>query len=108
MGFGIEMLFVLMLGLLILGPKRLHTILVHVSQAKADLQNATRGLKSQLAAELDAAPGAGKSDCSHVLLGECELCSTFQPVPESRQPAGGRPDEKLKSHISILKTEDWA
>ena len=38
MGFGMEMLFVLMLGLLILGPKRLHTILVHVSQAKAELQ----------------------------------------------------------------------
>ena len=89
MGFGMEMLFVLMLGLLILGPKRLHTILVHVSQAKAELQNATRGLRSQLAAELDAVRQPGKTGCSHVLLGECELCSTFQSAPESREPAEG-------------------
>jgi hypothetical protein len=81
-GFGMEMLFVLMLGLLILGPKRLHTILVHVSRAKAELQNATRGLRSQLAAELDAARGPGKTGCSHVLVGDCEICSTFKPLPE--------------------------
>jgi Sec-independent protein translocase protein TatA len=86
-GFGIEILFVLMLGLLILGPKRLHTILLHVSQAKAQLENATRGLKSQLAAELNATRGSGKNDCSHVLVGDCELCSTFKSVPESREPA---------------------
>ena len=33
MGFGTEILFVLMLGLLVLGPKRLHTILAHVVDA---------------------------------------------------------------------------
>ena len=76
MGFGMEILFVLMLGLLILGPKRLHTILAHAVRAKAELENATRGLRSQLAAELNAAPGSGKNDCSHVLVGDCELCST--------------------------------
>ncbi len=84
-----EILFVLILGLLVLGPKRLHTMLAHVAQVKAELENVTRGLKSQLAAELDAAPGAGKGDCSHVLLGECELCSTFQSVTESREPVEG-------------------
>jgi Sec-independent protein translocase protein TatA len=52
-GFGMEILFVLMLGLLVLGPKRLHTILAHAARAKAELENATRGLTSQLAAELD-------------------------------------------------------
>jgi hypothetical protein len=83
-GFGMEILFVLMLGLLILGPKQLHTILVRVAKAKAELENATRGLKSQLAAELDAVRGPGKTGCSHVLVGDCELCSTFEPVPEFR------------------------
>ena len=87
MGFGMEILFVLMLGLLVLGPKRLQTMLVYVARAKAELENATRGLKSQLAAELDAAPGAGNTDCSHVLVGDCDLCSTFKSVPESREPA---------------------
>jgi Sec-independent protein translocase protein TatA len=39
-GFGTEILFMLMLGLLILGPKRLHTMLGRVAQAKAELENA--------------------------------------------------------------------
>jgi Sec-independent protein translocase protein TatA len=78
-----EILFVLFLGLLVLGPKRLHTMLAHVTRAKAELENAARGLKSQLAAELDAAPGTGK-DCSHVLIGDCDICSTFNSVPESQ------------------------
>jgi Sec-independent protein translocase protein TatA len=53
-GFGSEIIFVLALGLVLLGPKRLHTLLGQVARAKAELENATRGLKSQLAAELDA------------------------------------------------------
>ena len=87
MGFGIEILFLLILGLLVLGPKRLHTMLAHAARAKAELENAARGLKSQLAAELEAAPGAGKTDCSHVLVGDCDLCSTFKSVPDSLRPA---------------------
>ncbi len=87
MGFGMEILFVLMLGLLVLGPKRLHTMLVYVARAKAELENATRGLKSQLAAELDAASEAGTTDCSHVLIGDCELRSTFKSESKSRESA---------------------
>ena len=62
MGFGAEILFVLMLGLLLLGPKQLHTLLGHVARAKAQFEQASRGLKSQLVLELDAAPQDGKSD----------------------------------------------
>jgi Sec-independent protein translocase protein TatA len=90
-GFGVEILFVLMLGLLVLGPKRLHTMLVYVARAKAELENATRGLKSQLAAELDAAPEAGTTKCSHVLIEDCDLCSAFKPEPECRELAEGVP-----------------
>jgi Sec-independent protein translocase protein TatA len=78
-----EILFVLFIGLLVLGPTRLHTILGHVARAKAELENAARGLKSQLAAELDAAHGADTTDCCHVLVGDCDLCSTFKSGPES-------------------------
>jgi Sec-independent protein translocase protein TatA len=88
-GFGTEILFVLMLGLLVLGPKRLHTMLAHVARAKAELENATRGLKSQLAAELDAAPGRGETDCPHVLVGDCDLCRTPESVSQSPEPAEG-------------------
>lgn len=87
MGFGMEILFVLVLGLLILGPKRLHTMLAHLALAKAELENATHGLKSQLAAELDVAPGAGKSDCSYESAGDCERCPTPESAPQSREPA---------------------
>jgi Sec-independent protein translocase protein TatA len=53
-GFGTEVLFILALGLLILGPRRLHTLIRHVARAKAQFEEASRGLKSQLAAEFDA------------------------------------------------------
>ena len=81
MGFGMEILFVLMLGLLLLGPKRLHTMLAHVARAKAELENATRGLKSQLAAELDAAPGVRESDSSLASVEDRELCPTPESAP---------------------------
>jgi Sec-independent protein translocase protein TatA len=68
-GFGTEILFILILGLLVLGPKQLHTLLGHVARAKARFEEASRGFKSQLAAELDAAHQAGKTDTSHELVG---------------------------------------
>jgi Sec-independent protein translocase protein TatA len=70
MGFGTEILFILMLGLLVLGPKRLHAMLGHVARAKAELENATRGMKSQLATELDAAPRDSKTNRSHESVGD--------------------------------------
>jgi Sec-independent protein translocase protein TatA len=52
-GFGTEVLFILMLGMLILGPKQLHTMLGHLARAKARFEEVSHVLKSQLAAELD-------------------------------------------------------
>ena len=69
MGFGTEILFIFMLGLLVLGPKQLHTLLGHVARAKARFEEASRGFKSQLAAEFDAAQQEGKTDTSHELVG---------------------------------------
>ena len=70
MGFGAEILFMLMLGLVVLGPKRLHVVLGHVARAKAELENATRGIKSQLGAELDAADHEGETDASRELVAD--------------------------------------
>ena len=53
MGLGTEILFMLVLGLLLLGPKRLPTILGHVARAKAQFEGATRSFRSQLQAELE-------------------------------------------------------
>ena len=54
----------LMLGLVVVGPKRLQAMLGYVVRAKAELEKATRGIKSQLNAEFDAAPRNGKTDRS--------------------------------------------
>lgn len=73
MGLGTEILFALMLGFLVLGPKRLQTMLLDAARAKAKFVEASRGFKSQLAAELDTDSGAGKTDCSEESVGDDEL-----------------------------------
>lgn len=70
MGLGTEILFILVLGLLILGPRRLHTLIGHVARAKAQFQEVSRGLKSQLEAELDATHQERETEASHELVGD--------------------------------------
>jgi Sec-independent protein translocase protein TatA len=53
------------LGLVVLGPKRLHSMAEHVARAKAELEDATRSIKSQLGAELDGPLRNPKTDCAH-------------------------------------------
>jgi Sec-independent protein translocase protein TatA len=69
-GLGTEILFVLMLGLLVLGPKQLHTLLGRVARAKAQFEEATRNFKSQLGEEFDAAHHEGKTETSGELAGD--------------------------------------
>ena len=70
MGLGTEIIFVLMLGLLILGPKQLHTLLGRVARAKAQFEEASHSFKSQLAAEFEAAHHEGKTETSPELMGD--------------------------------------
>ena len=71
MGFGAEILFILLLGLLVLGPKRLHIVLADVARAKARFEEASRGFKSQLTAELEAdSHGTGTHEPSRFLEAE--------------------------------------
>ena len=53
MGFGTEILFIVMLGFLFVGPKRLPTILGQIARAKAQLESATRTLEAELEANLE-------------------------------------------------------
>lgn len=53
MGFGTEVLFILALGVLLLGPKRAVELLGRIARAKAQLELATRRLREQLDAELE-------------------------------------------------------
>ena len=69
MGLGTELPLLLAFGFVVLGPKRMQAMLGHVARAKAELENAARGIKSQFAAQLDAAPQEGQTDCSHEPVG---------------------------------------
>jgi Sec-independent protein translocase protein TatA len=69
-GLGTEILFILVLGLLILGPRRLQTLIGHVARAKAQFEEASRGFKSQLGAELEATHQEGETDAAHELAGD--------------------------------------
>ena len=70
MGLSTEILFILMLGLLVLGPTQMHRLLGHVARAKAQFEKASRGFKSQFAAGLDARHQEGETDASHELAGD--------------------------------------
>lgn len=71
MGFGAEILFILLVGLLVLGPRRLHTVLADAARAKARFEAASRGFKSQLEVELEAGPqGPGTHEKSRFLAAE--------------------------------------
>jgi Sec-independent protein translocase protein TatA len=69
-GFGTEILFVLVLGLLLLGPRQLHALLGHVTRAKTKFEEASRGFKSQIATELNATRQEVPNDASHDLVVE--------------------------------------
>jgi len=51
MNFGTELPLLLALGFVVLGPKRMHATLRHMARAKAELDEAICGSKSQLPAE---------------------------------------------------------
>jgi Sec-independent protein translocase protein TatA len=53
LGLGTEIVFIVALGVIVLGPKRLHTMIGHVARAKARFEETTEALKSQLGEELD-------------------------------------------------------
>ena len=67
MGFGTEILFMIVLGFLFLGPKRLPTILGHVTRAKTQFEKVSRSLRSQLEVELAAQSHGGNTDSSQEL-----------------------------------------
>ena len=56
MGLGTELLLVLLLAFLVLGPRQMHIVLGRAARAKIVLDKATREFNSQLTTELEAPP----------------------------------------------------
>ena len=52
MGLGTEIFFFVALGVIVLGPKRLHTMIGHMARARARFEETTEAFKSQLGEEL--------------------------------------------------------
>lgn len=75
MSVGAEIVFILLLALLVLGPKRLQTTLAQIARAKAQFEDATHSFKSQFAAEFDEAPRRNKTDGPQELLGDLTISS---------------------------------
>ena len=67
MGLGTELLFIFLLGVLLLGPKRLPEILGRIARAKVQLEKITDSVKSQLEAEIEGNDG---NDVRHQATGE--------------------------------------
>ena len=53
---GTELLIGVVLGFVVLGPRRMQSMLGNLGRAKAHFDKATRELKSQLTAELERSP----------------------------------------------------
>ena len=62
MGLGTELPLLLALGFVVLGPKRMQTMLGHVAQAKAELHTAIYGVRSELPAEAKGVLQDSKND----------------------------------------------
>jgi Sec-independent protein translocase protein TatA len=56
MGFGAGLPLFVVLGFLVFGPKGMHTMLGQLARASAEFDKASRGIKSQLAAQLGGTP----------------------------------------------------
>jgi Sec-independent protein translocase protein TatA len=52
MAVGSELVLLVGLGFVVLGPKRMHSLLGKVARVRSELEKASRGLKTQLATEL--------------------------------------------------------
>jgi len=66
-GLGTGLPLFVALGFLVLGPKRMHAMLGHLAKARAELDKASRGLKSEITAEISGEPPG--EDRSHTASG---------------------------------------
>ena len=57
MGFGTGLPLLIVVGFLVLGPKRMQEILRHVAKVKAELNRSSREITSRLVAESDGQAG---------------------------------------------------
>jgi Sec-independent protein translocase protein TatA len=77
MGFGTEILMLVVVGFLVLGPKRMQEVVRAIASLKTKLEQTTREIKSQLAGELE-----GETDNSNI----AQRVASQECRPDSRGP----------------------
>jgi hypothetical protein len=61
---GGEIVFALGLGFVVLGPKRMQTLMAHIARVQAQVQQARRDLADQIAVETDPTEGESRKTLS--------------------------------------------
>jgi|HubBroStandDraft_6_1064221.scaffolds.fasta_scaffold390980_2 Sec-independent protein translocase protein TatA len=77
MGFGTEILMLVVVGFLVLGPKRMQEVVRAIASLKTKLEQTTREIKSQLAGELE-----GETDNPNI----AQRVASQECRPDSRGP----------------------
>ena len=66
MAFGADVIFAAGLGFVLLGPKRMHTLLGHVARVKAHVDTVRRDLATQLDSAVDASASDPRAHQSEI------------------------------------------
>ena len=72
MAFGSEIVMMAGLGFLVLGPKRMQSLLGQVARLRSEVEKVSRGLRAQLSEELEASGVAESPD----ELAACSACES--------------------------------
>jgi Sec-independent protein translocase protein TatA len=96
MGFGAQLSLMAALGFVVLGPKRMHAILGRFAQTKAELDKASRNLKSRLDAELPVSSDPAKQTDGEAPPGlHFSLRSLDTPARAPNGPGSDRPSDAI-------------
>jgi Sec-independent protein translocase protein TatA len=81
MAFGSELVMMAGLGFVVLGPKRMHALLGQVARLRSEVEKASRGWKSQIAAELEQPQSQIAENRQPAGLSACSGCAQG-PAPQ--------------------------
>lgn len=82
MAFGSELVMMAGLGFVVLGPKRMQSLLGQVARVRSEVEKASRGLKAQLSEELQGSEAAETTD----EIAACSACAHPSDLQKDAPP----------------------
>jgi Sec-independent protein translocase protein TatA len=92
MALGSELVMIVGLGFVVLGPKRMHSVLGQVARMRSELEKASCAVRTQLTAELDTREGEDQTSVAATLR-EPATRSDLQKDPSPPQQPQQEPAE---------------